>query len=356
MGAYLHRIVLAAALAVVLVATAAAKKPPPPPPPPPPPAAAVLKTAVVLINFTNDLSQPYTVQQIRGVAFDAPDSAARFLLEASYGKRTLAGDVFGWWTVPYPNSSCDTGSWKAAAAAMALARGVNLDSYDHVALVWPWTAACPFGGRAGSFFNGTLDGYGLAHEIGHSFFLNHSGVYRCAPAADGSYVYLAASGCTADEYGDIYDVMGSGYRHFNGWEKARLGWLTNVQIVAASGRYSLSPLEWQPQPSPQLLLVQRRDGTVLTLERRAPYGVFDTANYDDPFVTGVLMRVASEMPGVHSQTARTVLIDANNVTAFAEIDAAFQPGQTFVDPLGGLTVTVVTVTPSAAVVDVQVTP
>jgi len=47
----------------------------------PPPGPAVLRDAVVLINFTNDQSQPYTVAEARTVAFDGPTSTAAFYQE-----------------------------------------------------------------------------------------------------------------------------------------------------------------------------------------------------------------------------------------------------------------------------------
>lgn len=321
-------------------------------PPPPPPAAAVKRVAVVLINFTNDQSQPWTVTEARNIAFDGPSAVAAFFLEASYGKQTVAGDVYGWWTVPYDNTTCDTLAWKNAARARALEQGVNLDTdYDIVSLVWPRTPACGFGSRAGTFHNGDFDTQSLAHELGHSFNVNHAGGWSCTGAA-GEPVPLSTT-CTVSEYGDLYDVMGSSLRHFNAWEKTRLGWLTNTATVTVSGDYTIAPQEWQPQTGPQALFVPRADGSVFVLEFRQRYG-FDVGNLTDFVFNGVLVRVATAAPP-GGQSDRTFLLDAHPGGTLSWFDSPFTPGETLTDPLGGVSITVVSVSPSGAVVNVQLT-
>lgn len=329
--------VLVLVLLALVVGSAQAKKKPPPPPPPSP--VAVTRDAVVLINFTNDQSQPYTNAQARAVAFDGPTSAAAFYLEASYGKRTIRGDVFGWWTVPFTNEVCDTLAWKNAARSRALQQGVNLDTdYDIVSLVWPRTTACNFNSRAGTFHNGDFTVYSLAHELGHSMMLSHASGLRCT---DGPL----AGNCSMHEYGDIFDVMGANLFHFNGWEKQRLGWLTNTRTITASGRYTISPLERHPQANPQLLLIPRADGTKFTVELRESYG-FDLGNNSDFTFNGVMIRVAD--------AERTFLLDAHPEGVYSWFDAPFTPGETLVDPLGGASITVVSVSSAGAVVDVEV--
>lgn len=309
---------------------------------------AVLRTAVVLVNFTNLTTQPWTVQQARTIAFDGPSSVAGYYLETSYGKQTLAGDVFGWITVPYPSSPCDTLAWKNAASAQL---GFDLNAaYDHVAFVFPRTRACAYNARAGSFYNGDFTVQTMAHEVGHSFGLQHASRLDCVNA-QGGHAMLSSS-CSVSEYGDQFSVMGSSKKHFNGWEKARLGWLDNYLVVTGSGRYKIAPLAWQPQTSPQLLLVRRLDGSVFALEFRRPYG-FDSWNATDWAVNGVLVRIAPGMPWEPEQVGtpmKTFLLDANpDWTAF---NAPLAVGQSFTDPLGGFSVTVVSAGAPGAVVDV----
>lgn len=314
----------------------------------------MFRIAVVLINFTNNQAQPWTIQQARDIAFDTPGSAKNFYIEASYGQQTLDGDVLGWWTIPYDNTPCDTLAWKNAARQIALSQGINLDTdYNGVALAWPRTNACDFNSRTGSFHNGDLNPYSLSHETGHyAFGLSHAAGLTCID--DTGQPAMLSTNCVSSEYGDIFDVMAASLHHFNAWEKARLGWLTNYQVVTASGRYIISPQEWSPQPSPQLLLVQRADGTVLALEFRQPYGVFDHYNATDLAVNGVLFRVATEMPWLHTQGAHTSLLDAHPSGGTYWFDAPMTPGETFTDPLGGLSVTVVSVSGGQATVDITI--
>ena len=313
----------------------------------PPPAE--LHLAVVLINFTNDLSQPWTIAQARTIAFDGPTSVASFYLEASYGKQSIFGDVYGWWTVPYDNTVCDTLAWKNAARQIALDQGVNLDTdYDIVSLVWPRTAACPFNSRAGTFHNGDLKPYSLAHELGHSFHMNHANGWVCTDEG-GNLVPLSTT-CANHEYGDMYDVMGAALKHFNGWEKVRLGWLDNTLTITESGQYTISPLEWQPQDHPQTLFVPRVDGSMFAVEFRQRFG-FDQGNPSDFIFNGVLIRVA---PVMSEQTAQTFLLDAHPGGSVGWFDSPFTPGETLTDPLGGVSITVVSVAATGAVVDVTV--
>jgi hypothetical protein len=315
--------------------------------------------AVVLINFQNDLSEPQTVADARATWFDPARGVAALWREQSYGKHELVGDVFGYWTVPYDNAPCDTLAWKNAARARALAQGVDLDAdYDHVALKWPHTAACPYSGRAGSFFNGAMTEYSAGHEFGHSFSLNHSSKWNCYDPA-GSLVVWSAS-CVSAEYADSFSIMGHLKGHFTGWQKAKVGWLTNTLTVTVSGRYTLAPQEWVGQTVPQLLLVRRLDGTVLTLEKRANVGtefdIWPRSPVGDYARLGVLARVATQMPLEPAKFPnREFVLDAHPGPTDQSYDAAFTPGETITDPLGGLSVTVVAADPEGnAVVDVEV--
>ncbi len=104
-------------------------------------------------------------------------------------------------------------------------------------------------------------------------------------------------------------------------------------------------------------MIQRADGTVFTLELRQHYGIyFDAYNATDLAVTGVQVRVATEMPWVGSQTANTWLLDAHPAgpVSYGRFDAPLTAGETLTDPLGGVSVTVVSVGGGQAVGDVAV--
>jgi hypothetical protein len=77
----------------------------------------------------------------------------------------------------------------------------------------------------------------IAHELGHNYGLDHANLWL---TTDGS----PTGAGTLQEYGDAYDVMGSGEvptKHFNGSYKRLLGWLTdsNVRTVTSDGTYQI---------------------------------------------------------------------------------------------------------------------
>ena len=105
-----------------------------------------IKLAVILINFTNDTSQPYTPAAAANTAFNNPDSVAAFYNEETFGKLgSLTGTVYGWYTISASSaSSCNYGPWATAAEAAAASHGFVAANFDHVVVAWPQTPALPF--------------------------------------------------------------------------------------------------------------------------------------------------------------------------------------------------------------------
>ena len=63
-------------------------------------AGSTKRVAVVLLNFSNNPTQPFTPAFAAGVAFNNANSVAAFYNSSSAGKLTLTGDVLGWYTIP----------------------------------------------------------------------------------------------------------------------------------------------------------------------------------------------------------------------------------------------------------------
>ena len=80
------------------------------------------KTLVILVNFSNDRSQPYTVAQAK-TGYGAVDAWFR---EVSYQQTSLAIDVVGWYTMSVTNASCDYTKIQTDARKAATTAGVNL--------------------------------------------------------------------------------------------------------------------------------------------------------------------------------------------------------------------------------------
>ena len=318
-------------------------------------ATGAKRVAIVLLNFSNDSSQPYTPAFADGVAFTNTTSVAAYYAETSHGQLTLSGDVFGWYTIPETNTTCGTSTWASAANVMATAAGVDLSSYDNVVYAFPYASSCSWSGLAQlpgrtSWLNGAgaMGLRVLAHELGHNFGTHHASTLNCIEAGVRVSLSATSSNCTANEYGDPFTVMGqaSQYEHTS-FSRGNFGWLASANTVTVTdpGEYVLQPVESGDASALRAVQVLQGPNTFLTLEFRQPTGVFDTFSGTTPVATGVSIRITSYF------TARrqSQLIDSTPATAsFA--DAPLQAGSTLTDPLSGISITTLSTSSSGATV------
>ncbi|HET9934377.1 MAG TPA: zinc-dependent metalloprotease family protein, partial [Polyangiaceae bacterium] len=185
------------------------------------------KVAVILANFSNDTSQPITAAAARDMVFGSASSANAYYQSVSFGIRSLvgklatSGDVFGWYTLAAKNDACDYASWGTAARAAAQAAGVDLSGYDHVIHYFPRAASCGWAGVGQvpgkyTWINGS-NSQTVAHELGHNFGSHHASTLICTNSS-GARVSISPT-CTLNEYGNPFDVMGSGYHHLTAFNK-----------------------------------------------------------------------------------------------------------------------------------------
>ena len=316
-------------------------------------APTTVKVAVVLFNFANDRSEPWSPDVARGVVLTNPDSAAAYYREVTADRLSLAGDVYGWFTMPYDKSACSPGTWSEDAKAALSSTGVDVSRYDKFVLAFPYTPSCDWNGigvGTDAWVNGSLNLQVVAHELGHTFGLGHSKSMSCT--SNGVRVAITAddpASCTVSEYGDPFDTMGSGSgRHVNNAAKASLGWEdpAGVVTVSSNGIYSLAPAEGAFGTLPQLLRIRRADGSWLSLEFRQPYGqYFDTFSSSEPVTNGVTIRVTS------STWSGTRVLDTTPETS-TFWDAPLAVGKVFEDSAGGVSITTTAVSPTAATVSV----
>jgi hypothetical protein len=313
------------------------------------PALGGRRTAVIAFNFaTNPTSQPWTTAEIESRIFKAGDSASAFFREQSYDRlwltgrdpADLAGDVYGWYTLPIAPTGCNYRAIADEAQEWAAQNGFVADDYQHVMYVFPATSACGWAGLAympgwESWINGDLSVRVTAHELSHNLGIHHAGALSCT-GASGQAVPIS-SNCVADasnEYNDPFDVMGNwGSRHSNGWHLQQLGFLqpTNVQTVTSSGTYSMtSALDSTTEPT--TLRVPRTytpGGAVQNwfyLEVREAGKVFES--FPGGFgsaLTGVSIR-AVDNP---SQLTQSRLVDTD--AGGSIVDAPLEAGKTFSD-------------------------
>ena len=62
------------------------------------------KTLVILVNFQDNATQPYTPDTARNIVFNA---TSNFDLENSFQQAWLTGDVYGWYTIALDSTVCD---------------------------------------------------------------------------------------------------------------------------------------------------------------------------------------------------------------------------------------------------------
>jgi len=308
--------------------------------------ATTRQTAVILLNFTNDASQPWTPSQVSDVMFAQTDSVNAYYKETSYGSTSFAGSVFGWVTIPYDNTSCDYWSWGQAAQQVL---GIDATKFSNIVYMWPQAASCGWGGMGQifgklSWINGWLAVRPLAHELGHNFGIHHAGSLECT--VNGARVTISSPDkCDRIEYGDPFSVMGGTTRQWTNWNRAQVGWIPEKITITKAGTYTVAPAELSAQP--RLLRVARGDGNYFFFEFRQPSGAYDNFSPTDPAVNGVLIRLAPDTTTV----AQSALVDMTPATSTRN-DAALLVGQTFSDPVSGISVTTTAVAAQGATISV----
>ncbi len=95
-------------------------------------------TLVILVNFQDNTSQPWTVQDAQTMAFT---TASNFWLENSFQQTWLTGDVAGWYTLPITSTTCNTSSIQTYAQQAAQSAGYVLSNYNHYVYMFPQVSA-----------------------------------------------------------------------------------------------------------------------------------------------------------------------------------------------------------------------
>jgi hypothetical protein len=305
------------------------------------------KTLVILVNFSNAPTQPYSVDQAK-TAYATLDAWFR---EASYQQTSLAVDVAGWFTLSLTTAGCNTSLIQSQARQAAAAAGVNLSTYVRHVFAFPFNANCLFAGMgtvggtpSSVWINGNTYTGILAHEFGHTLGLYHSHALNCHPSV------LTPPCLPIVEYGDTTDAMGGGTGHYNAFQKQRLGWLDfnlspPITPVSTSGSYTIAAYEL-PGTAPKALKIPRgTTGQFFFVELRRPLG-WDAGLYR----TGAFIHLASD-----SQPDSSIILDMTPTTSPLSDDAFLDVGKRFTDPVSGVTITTVSVSGTDATIQVDMT-
>lgn len=230
------------------------------------------RIAVLLINFADDLRQPWTIGFIESLYDGSPKSLRDFYDQSSWGKLTVATDVFGWFTLAAPVLPCEQNVWQGQADVAATAAGVDLSAYTNIAYVWPQNntaGSCRSAGEQPGRRNWialqtTCDEatgvcaarVNLFHEFGHNLGLDHAGD-------------------EAGMYGDSYDVMGCCPSSLlSNIHRLQLGWILPEQVVTITHDQTVTVTAAQDQAS-KVYRVADGTGNYLYLENRAARTVYE---------------------------------------------------------------------------------
>jgi hypothetical protein len=309
------------------------------------------RTLVVLVNFQDLATQPYTPQTAYSVTFT---TTSNFYRSSSFQQTWWEGDVAGWFTLPISSASCDTASIQNYARQAAQAAGYVLANYSHLVYAFPQVGACSWwglsnvgGSPSNSWINGSYQLKVVGHELGHAIGLYHSHSLSC-----GTAVY-AATGCSSSEYGDTLDIMGNPTSDdFTAAQKERLGWLNSgtqppIAAVSASGTYLLGPYEAQ-DAQVKALKIAGPNGTSYYLESRQALGVDSSLVGNVNVLGGILLH--NFTPG---NANSSYLL---NATPGGSWNApALAAGASYTDAAAGVKITPVSVAPSGASVQVEMT-
>lgn len=321
-------------------------------------ATGTFPTAVFLVNFQDDTARPITRQDADKVVFSDPNSVKKYFEETSYGKALYTGKVFDWVTLPI-NKTCNM-SVIFNEIVKKFSSTVNFQDYRQV-VMFALSAGCSASGYGGSETITTPSGtftIGSAWiginanttlasllasnttrmEVGHYHFGGHSNSYDC-----GSVAFGPATSCTMLEYGNPYDVMGSGQGQFDGSNKEVVGWFepSNVLTVTQDGDYTLEALEIA-SPNPKALKILIGATHIFKwfyADYRQPIG-FDSNLYANRPIVGNVYRGASIY---YVESGISYLLDATPASQSLEyidrLDGALEPGNIIYDSVSGVTLT-----------------
>ncbi len=324
-----------------------------------PPLCAVAgqqQVAVLLVTLPGTPAPSLTKTDVADAFFGASGSLDAWLREVSYGKTSVTGDVFGWYTLD-ASYTCDRYEDMRTAAIAAADRDVDFRRYSRIFIVVAGETGCSWTGigtmgcaslssqRDGSFaastswvlagaFNGKPGAAVplLAHEMGHNLGLAHAASRRFAGEALGP---VGAQG-TIDEYGDSFSAMSSASPgHYASPHKAALGWAAgpNAVTVETTSSYTLQPIE-APPSGVQVLRVRRGTGNDawIWISYRHPIGA-DGVFPPQPFA-GAILHYEDAYTGGQSQ-----LLDFTPATQTFQ-DPALGAGATWTDPYSNLSITI----------------
>ncbi len=319
----------------------------------PTPALGNVKVIVIPMTYADQNGIPSTEAALYTTLRDVADHYSK----ASYGRLSLAGVV----TPPvklkhneawYVNrDTTNGGDISGTSVEMAEAReearkmGFDWNDYDCTVLRHNGGPGSYGGLGGGSTVWVRGDSTGLwAHEIGHCFALGHANFWDTAGTSS------IGNGAN-QEYGDVYDIMGSSGSfpngHYNTQFKNSIRWLPGNYLlpVVQSGRYRIHAYD-QGTLDP----TRRYALNIVKDAQRVYWGEVHSLFETNPWVkNGMVLGWRFPSGGGNFQ-----LIDTTNGSPFLKEDAPISLGNTFSDTEAGIHMTLVAANETPRSMDVQV--
>jgi MYXO-CTERM domain-containing protein len=327
--------------------------------------------AFVLVDIGGGINT--TGAAVQGIMMTNPDSIRNYYLDDSYDMQDIAATVFG--PITYTLPDCSNTSTSQLATDL---RPMIPGTFQHYLWYFGSTdSACDWSGLASvgtpakpsrdTWYNASTSCVVLVQEPGHNFGMQHSSSLSCPGASFAD----DPNTCTASEYGDVFDPMGSSCRHMNAWQKSYQGWLSacNGVKVTSTGTFNLVPFEQQcngvqflqiQAPKARTFMRPAGGGGNATTENLAYYYVelrtpndFDgTLGNRTALAPTVLIHVADNLRTRTQAGDHTFLLDMTPTTTgrTAFSDAGLGVGQTFTDPAGGVSIMVQSLSATGATI------
>jgi MYXO-CTERM domain-containing protein len=289
-------------------------------------------------------------------------STLQFYDETSYGFFGVTGDVEG--PLQWTGAAACNGSGGSQLASQL--RSQVSTTYGHY--IWYYgsrQSACEYGwGSLGNWtnpssnvwFNGDLFDGAITHEIGHNLGYQHASSIRCS----GTPLANDPMTCTTTEYGSAVSIMGNTSNgHMMAIEKWYASWFKgcNAVRVRQSGTFNLLPIEnacggVQALQIPMPVTTRTFDTQQSNNPSPARYYYLEYRNgtgLDTGMTPSVIVVASDDIAPPNRVCARSVQMDMNPSTT--QLNGMTQ-GQTYMDPAGGLSFTVTSLTPALATVTV----